>query len=135
MQEPRKVAVAWGVVVVVQQEGPLLVLKEKPLASKLELLYNKGLYLVALNLAHSEEVYRLSLAMFFAVEFKWENILEIDNMAKTWNLLPNMLQVPRCMCGLEAEASMALTKSGGSFKKKVRCPELRTVFAKAAILT
>jgi len=56
MQEPKKVAVAWGVVMVVQRDGSLVVLKEKPLASKLELLYNKSLYLVALNLAHSEQV-------------------------------------------------------------------------------
>ncbi len=56
VQEPKKIAVAWGVVVVVQRDGTLLCLKEKPLAAKLELLYNKSLYLVALNLAHSEQV-------------------------------------------------------------------------------
>ena len=74
MQEPRKVAVAWGAVVVVQQEGPLVVLKEKALASKLELLYNKGLYLVALNLAHSEQVCRLCLTMLFSAIHQWEKI-------------------------------------------------------------
>ena len=65
---------AWGAVVVVQREGPLVVLKEKPLASKLELLYNKGLYLVALNLAHSEQVIRSRLTMFFIVLLKWKII-------------------------------------------------------------
>lgn len=45
----------WGMVVVLQADRSVLCLKEKPLQAKLELLYNKGLYLVALNLAHSEQ--------------------------------------------------------------------------------
>lgn len=55
-QEPRQVICAWGLVLVLHHDGSLQSLKEKPLANKLELLYNKGLYLVALNLAHSEQV-------------------------------------------------------------------------------
>ena len=47
---------AWGTVLVLQAEGTLLCLKEKALSLKLELLFGKSLYLVALNLAHSEQV-------------------------------------------------------------------------------
>lgn len=55
-QEPRHVEVAWGQVVVVQADGGVAYLHEKELSAKLELLYSKSLYLVALNLATSEEV-------------------------------------------------------------------------------
>ena len=48
--------VAWGQVVVVQADGGIAYLHEKELSAKLELLYSKSLYLVALNLATSEEV-------------------------------------------------------------------------------
>ncbi|BDA46644.1 Vacuolar protein sorting-associated protein 11 homolog [Coccomyxa sp. Obi] len=54
-QEPRHVEVAWGQVVVVQADGGVAYLQEKELSAKLELLYSKSLYLVALNLATSEE--------------------------------------------------------------------------------
>lgn len=47
---------AWGQVVVVQADGGVAYLHEKELSAKLELLYSKSLYLVALNLATSEEV-------------------------------------------------------------------------------
>ena len=59
MQEPRHVEVAWGQVVVVQADGGVAYLHEKELSAKLELLYSKSLYLVALNLATSEEVHPL----------------------------------------------------------------------------
>ena len=49
--------VAWNMVLLVQHDGNLLCLKEKPLATKLELLFSKSLYLVALSLAHSEQVW------------------------------------------------------------------------------
>ena len=55
-QDPRHVVTAWGCVVVVQSDGSIVALKEKPLATKLELLFNKNLYVVALSLAHSEQV-------------------------------------------------------------------------------
>lgn len=42
--------------VVVQGDGGVAYLHEKDLSAKLELLYSKSLYLVALNLATSEEV-------------------------------------------------------------------------------
>ena len=41
---------------VVRHDGSVAVLHEKPLSAKLELLYSKSLFLVALNLAQSEEV-------------------------------------------------------------------------------
>ena len=46
----------WGLVLVVQADNTLVCLKEKELNSKLELLYNKSLYLLALNLAQSHQV-------------------------------------------------------------------------------
>lgn len=55
-QDVRHVVAAWGVLVVVQGDGQLLCLKEKDLAFKLELLFAKSLYLVALNLAASSKV-------------------------------------------------------------------------------
>ena len=56
MQDPRHVETAWGSVVVVRHDGSVAVLHEKALSAKLELLYSKSLFLVALNLAQSEEV-------------------------------------------------------------------------------
>ena len=47
---------AWGLVVVVAADGGVTCLREKPLPAKLELLHAKSLYLVALNLAQSEQV-------------------------------------------------------------------------------
>lgn len=41
---------------VVRQDGSVVVLHEKALSAKLQLLYSKSLFLVALNLAQSEEV-------------------------------------------------------------------------------
>lgn len=55
MQEPQHVECAWGQVVVVQSGGVVSYLHEKELSSKLELLYSKSLYLVALNIAASEQ--------------------------------------------------------------------------------
>jgi len=46
----------WGLVLVVQADSNVVCLKEKELNSKLELLYNKSLYLLALNLAQSHQV-------------------------------------------------------------------------------
>lgn len=57
LQEPRHVEVAWGQVVVVQADDGVAYLQEKDLSAKLELLFSKSLYLVALNLATSEEVH------------------------------------------------------------------------------
>ena len=56
LQVPKLVAIAWGFVIVLQEDGRLFYLKEKPMASKLDLLCNKSLYLIALNLAQSEQV-------------------------------------------------------------------------------
>jgi len=47
----------WGLVLVVQADNTVVCLKEKELNSKLELLYNKSLYLLALNLAQSHQVH------------------------------------------------------------------------------
>ncbi len=46
----------WGLVLVVQADNTVVCLKEKELNSKLEVLYNKSLYLLALNLAQSHQV-------------------------------------------------------------------------------
>ena len=46
---------------VVRHDGSVVVLQEKPLSAKLELLYSKSLFLVALNLAQSEEASLLQL--------------------------------------------------------------------------
>ena len=43
-------------ILVIQAGGGVICLKEKELTSKLELLYNKSLYLLALNLAQSQKV-------------------------------------------------------------------------------
>lgn len=59
MQDPRHIEAAWGSVVIVRHDGSVSVLQEKALSAKLELLYSKSLFLVALNLAQSEEVSRL----------------------------------------------------------------------------
>ena len=56
VQDPRHIESAWGSVVLVRHDGFVSVLHEKPLSAKLELLYSKSLFLVALNLAQSEEV-------------------------------------------------------------------------------
>ena len=61
VQEPRQVVSAWGLVVVVAADGAVTCLREKPLAAKLELLHAKSLYLVALNLAQSEQARRWRL--------------------------------------------------------------------------
>ena len=61
-QDPRHVVTAWGAVVVVLADGSITCLKEKPLSVKLELLFSKNLYVVALNLAHSEQVGACPLA-------------------------------------------------------------------------
>lgn len=54
-EAPQHVVCNWGLVLVVQADNTVLCLKEKELNSKLELLYNKSLYLLALNLAHSHQ--------------------------------------------------------------------------------
>lgn len=47
----------WGMILVIQGgAGGVTCLKEKDLTAKLELLYNKSLYLLALNLAQSQKV-------------------------------------------------------------------------------
>ena len=45
-----------GLVVVVQHDGALLVLRERSLQAKLDLLFSKHLYVVALSLAQTEQV-------------------------------------------------------------------------------
>jgi hypothetical protein len=50
------VVCAWGVIVVIDAGNAVMCLKEKDLAFKLELLFNKSLYMVALNLATSGKV-------------------------------------------------------------------------------
>ena len=65
VQDPRHIETAWGSVVIVRHDGSVSVLHEKGLSTKLELLYSKSLFLVALNLAQSEEVSRCLTAPRF----------------------------------------------------------------------
>ena len=65
LQDPRHIETAWGSVVVVRRDGSVAVLHEKGLSAKLELLYSKSLFLVALNLAQSEAVSRCLTAPNF----------------------------------------------------------------------
>ena len=65
VQDPRHIETAWGSVVIVRRDGLVSVLHEKGLSAKLELLYSKSLFLVALNLAQSEEVSRRLTAPSF----------------------------------------------------------------------
>jgi hypothetical protein len=53
----------WGLVLAgwrAADRGRVLVLKERPLQRKLELLFSKNLYVVALNMALAEQVRRLA---------------------------------------------------------------------------
>ena len=54
-QGVRHVVCAWGMILVVESGGKVTMLREKDLTLKLNLLFSKSLYLVALNLAQSEE--------------------------------------------------------------------------------
>lgn len=56
VQAPKHVVCSWGMILVIQGGGLVTCLKEKDLTAKLELLYNKSLYLLALNLAQSQQV-------------------------------------------------------------------------------
>ena len=56
LQAPRQVFCAWGLVLVIHADDSATCLTEKPLVKKVELLYNKNLYPVALSLARSEQV-------------------------------------------------------------------------------
>ncbi len=47
---------AWGLVVVLRGDGSVACLRERELGARLEALYAKSLYLVALNLAAAEQV-------------------------------------------------------------------------------
>ena len=58
MQAPRHVLCAFGSVVVVQADNSVIWLREKELSVKLELLFSKSLYIVALNIAHSQQACR-----------------------------------------------------------------------------
>ncbi|KAL3155173.1 hypothetical protein ABBQ32_013114 [Trebouxia sp. C0010 RCD-2024] len=54
-ETPKHVVCSWGMILVIQAGGLVTCLKEKELTAKLELLYNKSLYLLALNLAQSQQ--------------------------------------------------------------------------------
>ena len=56
LQAPEHIICQWGLVLVVQADRDVVCLKEKELATKLELLYNKSLYMLALNLAQAQQV-------------------------------------------------------------------------------
>lgn len=60
-QTPEHVICQWGLIHVVQADGAVTCLKEKELSSKLELLYNKSLYMLALNLAQSQQASCMSI--------------------------------------------------------------------------
>ncbi|KAM6500061.1 vacuolar membrane protein [Amanita muscaria] len=50
----REVVSQWGRIYVLSNDGNLFMLQEKPTAAKLDILYRKGLYLLALNLAKTQ---------------------------------------------------------------------------------
>ncbi|KAG2019698.1 vacuolar membrane protein, variant 2 [Coprinopsis cinerea AmutBmut pab1-1] len=61
-QGVREVVSQWGKVYVLSTDGKLLSLEEKSTASKLEMLYHKSLYVVALNLAKTQNLDETSVA-------------------------------------------------------------------------
>ncbi|KAI8982945.1 hypothetical protein BD414DRAFT_491677 [Trametes punicea] len=52
----REVFSGWGKLYVLPNDGKLLCLEEKPTSAKLEMLYRKGLYTLALNIAETQKL-------------------------------------------------------------------------------
>ncbi|KAI0672642.1 hypothetical protein C8Q78DRAFT_1137233 [Trametes maxima] len=52
----REVFSAWGKLYVLSNDGKLLCLEEKPTSAKLDMLYRKGLYTLALNIAETQKL-------------------------------------------------------------------------------
>ncbi|PFH46708.1 hypothetical protein AMATHDRAFT_7477 [Amanita thiersii Skay4041] len=61
-QGVREVISQWGQIYILTNDGDLLSLKEKPTAGKLDILYNKSLYLLALSLAKTQGLDEASIA-------------------------------------------------------------------------
>ncbi|KAM5536515.1 hypothetical protein V8D89_009792 [Ganoderma adspersum] len=52
----REIFSAWGKLYVLSNNGTLICLEEKPTSAKLDMLYRKGLYLLALNIADTQKL-------------------------------------------------------------------------------
>ncbi|RPD67906.1 hypothetical protein L226DRAFT_517741 [Lentinus tigrinus ALCF2SS1-7] len=52
----REVFSSWGKLYVLSNDGKLMCLEEKPTSAKLDMLYRKGLYLLALNIAETQKL-------------------------------------------------------------------------------
>ncbi|TBU46903.1 hypothetical protein BD309DRAFT_953173 [Dichomitus squalens] len=52
----REIFSAWGKLYVLSNNGTLICLEEKPTSTKLDMLYRKGLYLLALNIAETQKL-------------------------------------------------------------------------------
>ncbi|KAF8638921.1 hypothetical protein AX17_001834, partial [Amanita inopinata Kibby_2008] len=61
-QGVREVVSQWGHIYILTNDGNLLSLQEKPTAAKLDILYRKSLYLLALNLAKTQGLDEASIA-------------------------------------------------------------------------
>ncbi|KAF9532799.1 hypothetical protein CPB83DRAFT_880452 [Crepidotus variabilis] len=61
-QGVREVISQWGNIYILSTDGKLMCLKEKPTVDKLDMLYRKGLYLLALNLAATQNLDESSVA-------------------------------------------------------------------------
>ncbi|KAF9476515.1 hypothetical protein BDN70DRAFT_839137 [Pholiota conissans] len=61
-QGVREVISQWGMVYVLSSDGTLVCLQEKSTAAKLDMLYRKSLYLLALNLASTQKLDESSVA-------------------------------------------------------------------------
>ena len=62
---------AWGQVVVVRADGSAACMRERDLGAKLDALYAKSLYPVALNLATDEEVRLFFLLWYFGTQSRY----------------------------------------------------------------
>ncbi|OBZ69121.1 Vacuolar protein sorting-associated protein 11 [Grifola frondosa] len=58
----RDVFSAWGQIYVLSNDGKLLTLEEKPTSAKLEMLYRRSLYVLALNIAETQRLDDSSIA-------------------------------------------------------------------------
>ncbi|KAI0771073.1 hypothetical protein BD413DRAFT_663912 [Trametes elegans] len=56
MEGVREVFSAWGKLYILSNDGKLLCLEEKPTSAKLDMLYRKGLYTLALNIAETQKL-------------------------------------------------------------------------------
>ncbi|KAH9910785.1 uncharacterized protein BXZ73DRAFT_93587 [Epithele typhae] len=56
MEGVREIFSVWGKLYVLSNDGKLMCLEEKPTSTKLDMLYRKGLYVLALNIAETQQL-------------------------------------------------------------------------------